>query len=575
MPRIMKRISSLLLTLLLVITLFSAAVIPAHAAAEYEYTDPYVVAHLPDTIEGYEQFQKRYYWMTPHEMRWNETDPATGSTYPCAYNPGMGHLINMNKIASGPSAGEEGTPYASIPAYCVDVRISTEENYYYRRINLEDSSFYDDTAAGRIRAIVLNSFPYIEDMATIQSAANTWLAANKTEYAPITGLTGAEAMLATQAALWTVANPDVFELTDAYAYSEDFSSDEEEMRGKILYPDTLVNVFETPGENTDNNVTLLTEYLTSLPSVSPRAQLVSDNTLTLDSVDTTSEADGTYTITVSFITNATVSSKDDLTVTVFAGEKSESFALTAENINAVHSVTLSGLSEPGEIKVEINGTQTAADVFLFDAVGARETSQSLVGFDDSSLPVHTEITAPVDTDRVLYIHKTTADGKTPIEGIVFDIYKVATSEELSSGTVTISSVPTADEVTTYATSDRLVGTVTTSASGNAVFNFTTNNQPDGAYLIIERDNDKVVQPVAPFYITVPMEDPSGDGTLNAVHVYPKNDLKPTVPDTPDTPDTPTLPDTGGIGTTIFTVTGIVLMMAAIAAFLIIKKKNKA
>ena len=68
-------------------------------------------------------------------------------------------------------------------------------------------------------------------------------------------------------------------------------------------------------------------------------------------------------------------------------------------------------------------------------------------------------------------------------------------------------------------------TETTSSDGTATFS----DLPAGLYLVEEPSNQvdsngKAVTPSAPFLVTVPMTHPEGNGWLDTVHVYPKNQV---------------------------------------------------
>lgn len=535
-----KRLAAALLSALLTIGL-SAGLAPKAMAeeTEYQYTDPYVIWNYPSSLEGYEEYRVRFMWYSPHEMAWTSWDLHEGSETGHTGAHVMMNLINLNKVAQGPQAGEEGTPYASIPAYCTDGNVYVRTNQSYRRLNLEDCSYYDAVTAGKIRAIFLNSFPTVQDMTALETAANAWLSENDPQSAPIVNLTGAEALLATQAAIWCQSNKGTFRIDDYYVSTE--TNSESTLRSKVIYPDTGANAFESASEYTDNNVPALAKYLCALAPVGPNAVTVSDNSLHIQSAQSEKQEDGTYLVTVSFTTNATYSAGDDLTVTVFCEEQQSSFPLTGENMGNVHSVTFSNVLKPDEVRVEINGYQTASDVFLFDGSGNRDSTQSLVGYDDSTLPVHGEVTTHITGDRILNIHKYTpstpsaeeSDGTdvdvgsayTPLANVEFEIYRVAELSDLLSGNVVLNKTPTAAEIAKYKVSANYITTLITDGAGCASFNFSKAGYGDGVYLVVEKDNAAVALKAEPFYVSIPTTTPDGDGWLYTVNVYPKNDLR--------------------------------------------------
>ncbi|MDR1805549.1 MAG: SpaH/EbpB family LPXTG-anchored major pilin [Clostridium sp.] len=70
-----------------------------------------------------------------------------------------------------------------------------------------------------------------------------------------------------------------------------------------------------------------------------------------------------------------------------------------------------------------------------------------------------------------------------------------------------------------------VTSVTTAGgtAGNPLGVATASNLAQGFYLVVEQPNEKVVNPCAPFVLAVPMTNADGDGWIQDVHVYPKNE----------------------------------------------------
>ncbi len=140
-------------------------------------------------------------------------------------------------------------------------------------------------------------------------------------------------------------------------------------------------------------------------------------------------------------------------------------------------------------------------------------------------------------DKGIKIHKQDLKTDAPISGIQFEIYRVPLAEGEH-----ITAAPTAEDVAKYAIPENLVDTLTTDVNGYAGIVL-----EDGVYLLVELASDKVVAPVAPFYVTVPMWDPENNELDYIVDVYPKNDLIPTEPEIPD-PEIPEEPETPKTGT---------------------------
>lgn len=119
----------------------------------------------------------------------------------------------------------------------------------------------------------------------------------------------------------------------------------------------------------------------------------------------------------------------------------------------------------------------------------------------------------------------------PAAGIKFNVYQVndtdLTKEE---GWTTASKTKLADLFNGRPAVETLkadkVGkpvVVTTGADGSA----TASKLPAGQYLVVEESNPvtsggTAVAPSVPFLVTVPATNPDGNGWLDTVHVYPKN-----------------------------------------------------
>lgn len=140
-----------------------------------------------------------------------------------------------------------------------------------------------------------------------------------------------------------------------------------------------------------------------------------------------------------------------------------------------------------------------------------------------------------EDDYGIQIYKGTPESK-PISDITFSVYKVVPGE----GDV-LEATPSAADVEKYATSENLVANITTNANGYAALNLTEKGLGKGIYLITEHKNDKVVEPVDPFYVMLPMMDADSGETLKVISIYPKN-----VPVTPgEDPIPPVIPEDPG------------------------------
>ena len=502
----MKRIFKRILPLLLALTLLASGMggLVQEARADSPYSDGYVLSYSGN-VENYDYGAMPYMYKSPFQMRHSYNDPAAGqnSVWTYTYTNEIFQLINTNALQTG----GEGA-YASISAYCTDVDTSTRGNSSYRRINLEDSTYHATGAAPRLRSVILNSFPYIQSMEQIASSANVWLRANGMEL--IENLQVGEAMLATQQAIWMITHGDKYTVEDPYIGDSGYD-------GSGAVYTTNSGEAETP--NTERNITGLQAYLLALPGTAPLVDAVSEYTFENVAYSALREESGSYTVTVSFRVNTTFSKDDLLSLSASCGGQTQSVDLTEAG---EYQFTFRELDSRPEVKLEINGTKTGGDVYLFDAAGDRSASQSMVGYDSSILPVHGEVT--VKPDRMLQILKTTseAEGKKPLANIFFEVYLVATLEQLERGEVTLGEKPTQEDIAAYRTGENLVTTLVTDIQGFASYNFTENGYPDGVYMIVEQENPATADVVEPFFVILPGTTQDGSGNVYTVSVSPKN-----------------------------------------------------
>lgn len=498
-----KRIFSLLLAVLVGLTALGGMAATASAEElEEENTSAYVLSYK-GTVEGYAYGGLAYMYTSPFYMKHSYSDPNTESAWTYTYSNEIFQLINTTKLAEGGTGA-----YASIPVYCTDVDTETSSNANYRRINLEDSTYHASGAAARLRAVILNSFPYIQDMAVITDAANIWLNANG--ITAIEDLQIGEAMVATQQAIWKITHGDKYTVEDHFVSCGTFDG------SNAVYQ---INAEETETDNTESNIQGLYQYLLSLKGMAPQKDAVSEATFENVVYSAAKEGDGTYTVTVDFAVNTSLSDGDELTLTATCGDEAQTRVLSS---GGTYNVTFKGLSDRKEVKLELDGWQLGGDVYLFDALGERSSSQSMIGYDNSRLPVHGEVKA--SPDRVVNIYKTSSEatGKKPLANIEFELYRVATMEQLETQQVVLSEQPTDEEIAKYQKSENLVAVLKTDVQGFATYNFTDNSQPDGVYMVVERFSDATTGPIEPFFLIVPGTTEDGTGHAYTITVSPKN-----------------------------------------------------
>lgn len=474
-----NRALSMIMAILLVMSVMT---IPASAEeSAYVPTDTYVLDYN-GTYSG-----AKWQYFSPYWPGY-EWDGVADDTTSIAFT-----LYNTN-------SGE------AFPVYCTDLEVGLDNGSNFRRINLEDST-YAATAAGLLRSIVLKGFPNVSAEALGAAAG-------------VDGLTVGEAVAATQAAIWKAAHGDRVNFTDFCCYIDtEWNPD-----ATAHYAECMVEIEN--GYAVDENEALIEShieaaynYLINLAPTAPQNKLVSGASFvdwsTPEVVANEADENGeiTYNVSVTATVDVRINSGDSLTLTAVLGDHSDSVTLPGGS--STHTLTLQNVSEDvayGDVTLAIDGYQTGSDVYLFDAEGERGTSQSLIGKDDSQLPVHAEVVA--ETERIINFQKTTPDGRA-LEGIIFDIYFEGSLSDYLSGNVNMD----------YAASGLADYTVITDANGNASVNLTQNNMEDGLYLIVERQHTAIVAPVEPIYVVVPMTSEDGSSLVYEINIHPKNEVK--------------------------------------------------
>lgn len=519
--KMVNRIVSAVLCLLLLLPL--AAQVHAAGAVAGE-TDTYVLNNQVDG-DGYEGPELQYF--SPYRIE--------------AYM--NSNLITMKNCIF---ALYNTTNNQVIPAYCSDISVLVNPDYTYRRINLEDSTFAA-SASNKIRAIVMNGF-YLSPIPGESEAEHEVRVDQELQRlgdaAGVEELTIGEAITGTQSAIWEAAHGNSLSFRDFVhsIYTTDVSNsvryydicNEERINGHTEYTGSgdRVKLATANDRWIGNRIEAVYDYLLSLDPVPPSASSVSaDSFKQVQEPVITYNPDGTADITVTTTVDVYMEAGDQLTLTASVDG---SYRSSASLNNGTQTVTLTLSNVPAdqldkEIELTIAGLQSGSDVYLFDANGGRETSQSMVGMDESRLPVEGTITLKPNVrhqDRIINFYKTSmvATGtdtydRVPLEGITFDIYFTAELNDYLTGRVQL---PEAED---YVLPEAADFTLVTDESGRASINLTQHGMPDGVYLVVEREHPAIEAPVKPFYVTMPSTNPEGTGHVYEVTVQPKNDVK--------------------------------------------------
>jgi LPXTG-motif cell wall-anchored protein len=429
-------------------------------------------------------------------------------------------------------------------AYCCDIETGLAWGHDYRRINLEDAGYFSKTSAEHIRAIVSASYPYVS---IDQMKAN--MKAQGLNAAYVDSLSRSDIIAGVQMAIWYYSIAGEMAAEDAKYFADISVTKNIGIYFTPIhdYTSELWQWLPAGGQRSYDpksapRINNLIYCLCNLPPQKAAEASIVISEIQVGRVDLIPGDNNLYNLGLHVLLNGTPGEEDNiiLRVTSYSTDsegnqvKTDTAAIRAEyarefglSINARYGDT---------IAVEVEGTQyMPEDVYFYEAEGGPKVSQSLVGISSGSAPVYAVQTFPFeeDIDAGLRIYKKSSVDKAPISDITFDIYRVdpADGEELSDE-------PTAAEIARYAVEKNLVGSVVTDSTGYACLTL-----GKGTYMIVERHNkDKVKQPAAPFYITLPYpveKEENGETVieyLDIVSVYPKN--TPTTPPPPPPPPPP-------------------------------------
>lgn len=434
--------------------------------------------------------------------------------------------------------------------YCCDVETGMAYDTDYRRLNLEDSSYYSEAQAMKIRGILQNAYPYV----TIEEMKQRMIEGGlDAEF--VASLTRSDIISAVQMAVWTYANTDTLEEQN-YGY---FATINVPVNDNIYFhalhdftnecwdwlPGKRQRTFDAMAQYRVNN---LIWYLCNQEAVA-----ADEDSVVISSIDITRAEllpggeEDLYEVGLYVHLNGKAKAEDDLVVTVTSFSENED---GTRNITDTVSYTLAAENKIGmmvearagdTIEAVVEGTQFVENnVYFYEGEGGRDVSQCLVGV--SSGETHVRAVESLefrrDINMGLRIYKTANGSGLPISEIEFRIYNVTLEE----GEI-LGEKPTEEEIARFAVEENLAASVITDVTGYAAAEL-----PEGTYMVVEIHNaDKVLACVDPFYVSVPMpvekEIPGEDGSVeivieyeDIVSVYPKNE--PVVPPPPPPPPPP-------------------------------------
>ena len=441
-----KRIWALMLTLLTALCLLPGA---AFAEGEEYYW------HSKSTEEN----TKTYYQRSVHRI-------CEGGFIPAIYN-----IVD--------SAGKQYN------VYCCDYEVNilkTGDKIAYRRLTLENSGYYDEEAAKKIRAIAFNSYPvlFLEEMKARMSAVGYTLNESVSEEQLLSGA---------QRAIWQYSNSDSVNNQAAYNFS---------LKIKDGYADVIKapegKYKESGGEyynEINENVQKVYDYLMSL-----NGKEASPGGIVLNGVQAAPLSTGTsgavdvllrFELKNDRHGGITLDEKDVLTLT--ANNQIFPCKEWKNEGNGEYSVILEGVNAGANINVTISGEQyLARDAYFYEPVNGRNAAQCFVGVAEGMTPVFANGSFKIDgTQKAAYL---TVEKTSNMPGTYkFNVYKAENDAKELINTVEI----TTAEANTCVASEKIllpVGTYIVEEEDAIKAGYTLIVTVDGTEHTVNSENEK-------------------------------------------------------------------------------------
>ena len=283
--------------------------------------------------------------------------------------------------------------------YCCDATTGTDGEIYYKRVNLEDSEYVSDANAKRLRAIVSNAYPYV-------SVEEAKAALKEAGFEQADELDRSELIAATQAAIWTIANPDS---GDSYRYNKTATTAQKLTWGGYMH--------EFASEITNfTDSTTSRKYLSNPNGLGDRINALIDFYLAMDGVEAengqivitnldvskseVAKSTDIYEVKVNVSLNQGAGENDNIVLNVYADGV---LAQTVEVTGATNYTVDLFAEANSTIKVVVTGTQNLERGVYFyqpkpqdidgDGVAtSREVSQNLIGVGSGETSVYAEET---------------------------------------------------------------------------------------------------------------------------------------------------------------------------------------
>lgn len=447
-------------TLLLLVLCLAAGLMPSTIAAEPEETtettapateettpteeayDPYIFHFGPseDLIPDYYEFYaKPFLGNSPHYIYAHNR-----GTTECCY---VFNVVNMSALIEDEALAPQGG-YASAFTYCADIMTKLNYGAVYRRLNLENGYFcletdgidLDIATAEKLRAVLNNTFPALQDAAQMESTVNAYLTETYGDDAVlVTGLTGAEWVTASQCAVWHFTNGMDYSAPFPYDHAEDFDSWSEwwceYYYSQMMDLEDPINIREKQSDTTISNISGVYEYLVNLPGEKCKDIIITESSFALVGAIKRGTPEN-HDLIVLIDINGTIDADDCLTLTASYGGQTQTFDLGATSTLAarrsgLYAITFEGVSDlarsVNQLVLEMNGSQTVHDICFYEAkpaegMTARDTVQNMTGFASGAAPVYCAAAYAIPEGNVIEICKVDSASGNPLPGVAFDLY---------------------------------------------------------------------------------------------------------------------------------------------------------
>ena len=504
-----KKIMVWVLAVLLMISAFGGTALAEEGGDDG--TAPQVKAYAPMdtyvlTYDGESAKPYMYGSSFAFEHSYNDPSMETNPAWSAAVCSEVFHLVN--------SLTNE-----SIAAYRTDANTEMNSNASYQCVALEDTSYQENGAAGRLRAVILNTFPQ-------KSVADVEAAANAAGFAVIE-LKQGELIAATQQAIWKITYGDMYTVNSRFSHIVERTDAEH-----FVYPE-LLN--ETDTEYTVSNVENLYQYFMAMAPVESSQPVLTSATFTDKSMYVMNNDDGTQQSVLNAVVNVEMAEGTDSLVLSVVADDQVVASQTLEHGENTFTLTLPGCVK--NVTLAIDGMQTVSGVYLFKASGENAASPSMVGYDSNSLPIHVE--TMVELDNAISITKITttteqdAEGEAvtvehPLYGIEFDVYYVCDMETYNANLV--EGILNADILA----AKQWVASMATDGDGKAFcdVSLACKNKgiadTNGVYQVVEKAHPAIEEPAEPVLVFLPYTTETEDDqtTVYTAELKLNNTVKP-------------------------------------------------